>query len=156
MDSIPYAKIADIDFSKPKSTIAPMKRGAHCNNDREMLSDPSEIEVNSSNPSSRGQRITGSLNPNMPLSMKQLCFFDNAASHNPAVLSLLSPYCNSYVPVGSDDDVPFDIPSLYKADNEELTYKELLGVGEEVVFELSEDQICLIEQHTRAQYGCDL
>ena len=82
-----------------------------------------------------------------------------AASHNPAVLSLLSPYCNSYVPVGSDDDVPFDIPSLtslYKADNEELTYKELLDVGEEVVFELSEDQICLIEQHTRAQHGCDL
>ena len=65
MDSIPYAKIADIDFSKPKSTIAPMKRGAHCNNDREMLSDPSEIEVSSSKPSSRGQSITGSLNPNI-------------------------------------------------------------------------------------------
>jgi len=54
VDSIPYAKIADIDFSKPKSTIAPMKRGAHCNNDCEVLSDSSEIEANSNNCSSRG------------------------------------------------------------------------------------------------------
>ena len=160
VDSIPYAKIADIDFTKPKSTIAPMKRGAHQNNDCEMLSDPSEIEASSSDPSSRSQRITGSLNPNMiPTSEHDATlFFDSAANHNPAVLSLLSPYCDSYVPVGSDSAVPFDIPSLtslYKPDNEELTYKELLDFGEGIVFELSEDQIDLIEQHTRAQHGCD-
>jgi len=52
--------------------------------------------------------------------------------------------------------MPLRLTSLYKADNEELTYKELLDVGEEVVFELSGDQIHLIEQHTRAQHGCGL
>jgi len=29
IDSIPYAKIADIDFSKPKSILLPIERGAY-------------------------------------------------------------------------------------------------------------------------------
>ena len=41
VDSIPCAKIADIDFSKPKSRI---KRAAHCNNACEMLTNLSDIE----------------------------------------------------------------------------------------------------------------
>ena len=161
IDSIPYAKITDIDFSKPKSIIMPVKRGAHCNNDHEMLTDPAEIEATSDFPCSSGRSTVGSLNPNMvPTTENEATlFFNNAIKHNPAVLSLVSLYCNSYIPNGSDDLVPFDIlglNSLYKPENEELTYKELLDVGEDIVFELTRDQILVIEQHTRAQHGCDL
>lgn len=160
IDSIPYAKIADIDFSKPKSTILPVKRAAHCNNDCEMLTDSATIEAPEGTPHSSGPSRSGSLNPNMiPTSENEATlFFNNAIKHNPAVLSLLSPYCDSYVPSGSDD-VPLNIPalsSLYKAENEELTYKELLDVGEDIVFELIKDQILTIERHTKAQYASDL
>ena len=53
----------------------------------------------------------------------------------------------------------YDIPglnTLYKPENEELTYKELLDVCEDVVFKLTNEQIAEIERHTRAQHGCDL
>ena len=43
IDSIPYARIADIDFVKPKSVIKPMKRGAHLNNDSDMMTDTADI-----------------------------------------------------------------------------------------------------------------
>ena len=42
--SIPYAKIADIDFTQPKSKIAPLKQAAHHNNDCDMLSGETDIE----------------------------------------------------------------------------------------------------------------
>ena len=47
VSGIPYARIADIDFVKPKSTVKPVKRGAHCNNDCDILIEPADIEVNS-------------------------------------------------------------------------------------------------------------
>lgn len=66
VSSIPYAKIADIDFVKPKPIVKPMRRGAHCNNDCDMLTDPTDIEVNSdvakSSSSSCTHRV-GGLNP---------------------------------------------------------------------------------------------
>ena len=39
---------------------------------------------------------------------------------------------------------------------QELTYKELLDVGEDIVFELTSEQICEIEKHTKAQHVCNL
>ena len=37
VNSIPYARIADINFVKPKPVIKPMKIGAHLNNDSHMI-----------------------------------------------------------------------------------------------------------------------
>ena len=42
--SIPYAKIVDINFTRPKSRILPLKRAAHHNNDCDMLSSEADIE----------------------------------------------------------------------------------------------------------------
>ena len=79
--------------------------------------------------------------------------------HNPCVLSLISTYCDLYIPNESKEAMPSDIPglsSLYKPENEELTYKELIDVGEDVVFELTSEQKFEIKEHTTAQQGCDL
>ena len=126
-----------------------------------MLTDPAEIEATSDFPCSSGRSTVGSLNSNMvPTTENEATlFFNNTIQHNPAVLSLLSPHCDSIIPNGPDDVVSFDtlgLNSLYKPENEELTYKELLDVGEDIVFELTRDQILVIEQHIRAQHGCDL
>lgn len=61
-------------------------------------------------------------------------------------LNTIHVFCHSY-------QAPLDIlglSSLYKAENEELTYKELIDVAEDVVFELTSEQISEIEKHTRA------
>jgi len=161
VDSIPYARIADIDFVKPKSIIMPMKRGAHCNNDCDMLTNPADIELTTDAAKPSSSSRVGSLNPNLVSTTENEAssFFDSVLKHKPCILSLLSPYCDSYIPNGSEETAPLDIPglsSLYKPENEELTYKELLDVCENVVFDLTNEQISEIERHTRAQYGCDL
>jgi len=161
IDSIPYARIANIDFTRPKPVILPGKRGAHCHNDCAMETDPANIEVAGDSAHFSSTSRVGSLNPNLiPTNESEAAsFFNNTVKHTPAVLSLIPPYCDLYVPYESDKSVLFDIPglnSLYKAENEELMYKELLEVGEGVVFELCAEQIYEIDQHTRAQQGCDL
>ena len=105
--------------------------------------------------------MVGNLNPNLvPTTDNEAnAFFGNVLRHKPCVLSLLAPYCDSYIPTESEEATSLDIPGLsilYKPENEELTYKELLDVGEDIVFELTSEQICEIEKHTRAQHGCDL
>ena len=82
--SIPYARIADIDFSKPKSIIMPMKRGAHYNNDCDMLTNPADIEMTSDVTKSRGSSKIGSLNPNLvPTKENEASsFFDNVLKHS--------------------------------------------------------------------------
>ena len=161
VDRIPYARIADIDFVKLKSTIRLMKRGAHHNNDHDMLTNPAEIELTSDVAKASSSSRVGSLNPNLVTTTENEAssFFDNILKHRPCVLSLLSSYCDSYIPNELEKATPLDIPSLsslYKPENEELTYKELLDVCEDVVFELTSEQISEIERHTKAQYGCDL
>ena len=161
VDSIPYAKIADIDFVKPKSVIKPMKRGVHLNNDCDMMTDPADVELKNESGTSSSYSRVGSVNPNLisTTDNEASAFFDNVLKHKPCILSLLSPYCDSYIPTESERTTSLDIPglnNLYKPENEELTYKELLDVGEDIVFELTSEQISEIEKHTRAQHGCDL
>ena len=45
VDKIPYARIADIDFTAPQTIILQTKRGAHLNNDCHMISDADAIEI---------------------------------------------------------------------------------------------------------------
>ena len=161
IDGIPYARIADIDFVKPKSVIKPVKRGAHLNNGCDMLTNTADIELRNERGASSSYSRVGSLNPNLiPTTDNEAnAFFGNVLKHKPCVLSLLAPYCDSFIPTESEEATSLDIPGLsilYKPENEELTYKELLDVGEDIVFELTSEQICEIVKHTRAQHGCDL
>ena len=100
VDSIPYSRIADIDLTRPEPGILPVKRGAHCNNDCSMLSDPSDIECPSN---SHLNDITASssapmINPNMskPTTDHITTFFNAVNKHKLSCLS--PPYSESYVP----------------------------------------------------------
>lgn len=91
VDSIPFARIVDIDFVKPKSIIKPMKRGAHHNNDCDMLTIPAEIELSNDVTKSSSSSRVGSLNPNLVTATENeasICF-NNVLKHRPCVLSLL-------------------------------------------------------------------
>jgi len=102
VDSIPYSKVADIDFTRPKPGFLVVKRGAHCNNDCSMLSDPSEIECpsNSHLSDTTSSTSTPTINPNMskPTEDHVTTFFNAVNKHKPCCLSLRSPYADSYAP----------------------------------------------------------
>ena len=75
VDSIPYAKIADIDFSKPKSILLPAKICAHLNNDCDMLTNLADIELSSDVTISSSSCRVGSLNPNLvPTNQNEVTF----------------------------------------------------------------------------------
>ena len=80
----------------------------------------------------RSSNRVGSLNTNLILTTnnKANAFFGNVLKHKPCVLSLLAPYCDSYVPTESEGATSLDIPGLsilYKPENEEL--RNLQGVN---------------------------
>ena len=103
--SIPYAKISEIDFTRPKSKILPIKRAAHYNNDCDMLSDETDIENPSSSCHGDSSTITitysnGTVSANLtePNKDQIYAFFNSIFKHKSCCLSLVSPYSNEFVP----------------------------------------------------------
>lgn len=159
VDNIPYSRIADIDFTRPKPGILPVKRAAHCNNDCDMLSDPSDIEC-SSRPYHSTSSSVATINPNMtkPTTDHITTFFNAVSKHKPSCLSLQLPYSDSYIPQ-NEETVCSAVPSyrdLYSPQNEELTYSELINVCEETKPFLTREEILQIERETRDQYKSDV
>ena len=158
-DKTPYARIADIEFTAPKSitNILQTKKGAHLNNDCDMLSDVDDMEIEC--PCSTSDKDTTAVPPTFninkipPTEDQKALFFKEIVSHKPCCLSLLPPYSDSYVPSaeGISSSVP-PLTTLYTPQNEELTYTELLHLCEDYEFDLSQDQLCDIAKSTVGQH----
>ena len=162
--SIPYAKISEIDFTRPKSKILPIKRAAHYNNDCDMLSDETDIENPSSSCHGDSSTIpitysSGTVNANLTEPNKDQidAFFNSISKHKSCCLSLVSPYSNEFVPKFQKVTalLPPPLTSLYSAQNEELTYNELMNCCERVTITLNREEILEIEKATRDQSHCD-
>ena len=104
VDGIAYARIADIDFVKPKSVTKPVKRGAHLNNDCDMMTDTADIELRNERGASSSYSRVGSLKPNLiPTTDNEAnAFFGNVLKYKPCVLSLLAP-CDLFIPTESKE-----------------------------------------------------
>ena len=111
VNAIPYKTISEIDFTKPKSIIRRCKRGAHVNNDCEMLTDSSEIEV--PEVVSRN-RASSTFDPNMvpPQEDDKQSFFSKVASLNPAFLSLIPSFSDKYIPTQHVPHLPPPLTNL--------------------------------------------
>ena len=162
--SIPYAKIVDIDFTRPKSKILPLKRAAHHNNDCDMLSSEADIEKPSSSCHGESNTIpvhsSGTVNLNLTEPTKDQidAFFSSISKHKPTSLSLISSYSDKFMPPKCEKVItllPPSLSNLYSAQNEELTYSELINRCEEVTVTLSREEILQIEKATRDQSHCD-
>ena len=155
---IQYAKIVDIDFTVPKSIIAPARRGAHLNNDCKMIQDPKEIEVSVPIVSHQSTKKSTIINPNMsePTEDQKTLFYSKIAKYKPSVLSLVSPFLDSYIPQTEIVSLAIQpLSALYSSQNEELTYRELLNVCDTFEFDLEDEQIEDIERATRGQSDSD-
>ena len=162
--SIPYAKIADIDFTRPKSKLIPLKQAAHHNNDCDMLSDETDIENRGSSCHSNSGTVptthsSGTVNANLTEPSKDHinAFFSSISKHKSCCLSLVSPYSSEFVPKSQIviASLPPLLTRLYSAQNEELTYNELMNHYEGVAISLNRQEILEIEKATREQSHCD-
>ena len=81
------------------------------------------------------------------------CFLNSLAtcSTKPAILSLISPYSDSYIPKSLAPDLPIALTNLYDPDNLKVGYHHLLQKASEVNITVTESQAMLVERETRSQ-----
>jgi hypothetical protein len=75
----------------------------------------------------------------------------SSCQSKPAILALVEPYCNSYVPSTLDEGLPKSLSLLYSPENQRLNYNELLQKGVEVQITVTAAEAALVETQTRGQ-----
>jgi len=186
VETIPYARIMDIPFTKPKGSLSSnRKRGAHLYSDTVPLSDlpkhsemavveftPATIESGMGTVSetvevgSESSQADPLPSPNEYLSSEfsflqllqipptdadKLQFLTENEVFNPAINSIVPPLSDKFMTSSPAVNLPPSLRDLYRPENEELTYPELLAVCEQVSLTISDEHIKIIEVETREQ-----
>lgn len=128
--SVSYARIQEIDF------IGKKRKATHTEG------------IDSSSSTSQKQKCK------IPTLEEKKKFLDSlACSKNakPAVLSVLSGYCDNYIPSVLSSDLSPVLTDLYKPCNLSLSYFELLKLSNETVLTITDEQIKAVEMKTRDQ-----
>ena len=74
----------------------------------------------------------------------------------PAILSLVSPYSDKYIPKSSLDVLPKPLKTLQQPSHLQLPYHELLNMCETVSIEVTNEMAKSLEKETRSQSKCNL
>ena len=189
VETIPYARIMDIPFTKPKGTLSSnRKRGAHLYSDTVPLSDlPKPLETQNfsvvelaseSDSNGMGTELPFSeigqessqhnalQSPNEQFSAEfsflqllqvpctdadKLEFLTENESFDPAINSIMPPLSEKFKTSSPAINLPPSLRDLYRPENEELTYLELIAVCEQVSLTISDEQTRIIEAATREQ-----
>ena len=69
----------------------------------------------------------------------------------PAVLAIVPPYSEAYIPASLDQDLPKVLSDLYKREYFSLGYSSLLQLANETELHLTADQAKTVEMKTRGQ-----
>ena len=80
----------------------------------------------------------------------------SVAGTKPAILSLISPYSDEYVPKSLLSTFPKPLKSLQQPVYTEMQYHELLAVSETVSLDITTEMSELIEKETKSQYKSTL
>ena len=90
------------------------------------------------------------------LEMKLLFEKLNLAGTKPAILSLIPPYSDEYVPKSSGDILPKPLKSLHQPSYLQLEYNELLNICETVSIQVADEMAEALEKETRLQSKSNL
>jgi len=128
-----YLEVKDIDFTSARGKKRKLD---------EMIVDG---EDNSNAPVSKGGKL--------PTDTEMEQFFNNLSlcGTKPAVLSLVSPHSDVYVPKISLPTFPQPLTSLRNPDHCKLSYPDLLETCENVSIEVTDDMAQAVEKETRKQ-----
>ena len=93
----------------------------------------------------------------MPSEEEKKQFLDSLAScqtAKPAVLSVVSGYCDDYVPSVLAIDLPLVLSDLYESSNLDLGYYDLLQLSSRTVVTVTAEQRKAVETKTRDRSNC--
>ena len=69
----------------------------------------------------------------------------------PAILSVVEPYSSQYVPKSLDSSFPVCLSQIFKSENLNLNYSELLSIATNYQITVTEQQTAHVESKTRLQ-----
>lgn len=124
MQSVPYAP-GEIDFIGKKR-----KRSNSCTS------------------SSIRQKIPPASDAELSDFLKSLASLPN---NKPAVLAVVPPHCDVFIPASLNPEFPMFLTDLYKAENLSCTYPELLQMAADISISVTLDQCQAVEASTRNQ-----
>ncbi len=127
---IPYLPIKYLDFSSAKKK---------------------QTTVTSPMPSSSQQGFKASASK--PDNFEIDTFFKklNESGKNPAILSIVSPYSDNYIPKVVQPNFPKPLQQLYNKESLKYDYLKLLAVCEKINITITKEMALAVEQETRSQ-----
>ena len=87
----------------------------------------------------------------IPTDEEQTKFLTNIAKFKPVICSIVSPLSDDFKHISPVNNLPPCLKDLYQAQNEELTYSELIAVCEQTKLTITEEEVAIIEATTRNQ-----
>ena len=137
--SVPYAPIKDIGFIGKK---------------RKVTSRVSDHDRASTSANKEGSPSPLRKKACPPTEQEQSQFFDSLSSctgAKPAVLALVSPHCDNYVPASLAPELPVVLSDLYQTEYLKLGYLELLQRAGGITIIVTSDQALAVEAKTKNQ-----
>ncbi len=135
---IPYLPIKDLDFSSAKK-----KHKAQATSTTNQMDPKSKQE---------GCSVSKPDNFEMNSFFKKL----SESETRPAILSIVSPYSDNYIPKAVQPNFPKPLQQLYDEKYLKLDYLQLLAVCEEKSIILTKEMAVAVERDTRTQSSCNL
>ncbi len=75
----------------------------------------------------------------------------NESGKNPAILSIVSPYSDNYIPKVVQPNFPKPLQQLYNKESLKYDYLKLLAVCEKINITITKEMALAVEQETRSQ-----
>ena len=142
--SVPYAPVKDIEFiGKKRKVMSSAKKLSDKGNDHGSTSSPLKKKAC----------------PCAPTEQEQSKFFNSLSSctgAKPAVLALVPPHCDDYVPTSLAPELPSVLSDLYQKEYLMLGYHELLQKACSTDITVTTNQVLAVEAKTKDQAGSRL
>lgn len=135
MKDVPYAPLRQIKFIGKAGVMAEMRSPS-----------PRSRSPTPMQPSSQSSA-------SLPSSGEVDAFFASLSqcSTKPAILSLVQSYSSSYIPSSLANDLPAPLSALFKQENLEKSFDELLQLSEDIEIAVTTEQANAVEEETRSQ-----
>ena len=142
--TVPCVQVSDMDFTTPRCR---RKATFHEMNDDDVNTDEDDNDVSTAAVTS----TASDLRPQGSDIARFYCQLATKTPGKPVVLSLVSEYADSYIPITLTSDFPKPLSELFDASTVELTFDELLLKCEDVydAFTITRDEAKVVEANTQ-------
>ena len=147
MKDIPYAPVKEMDFTRKKKSATMIETHQFAT-----ASSPSPISSRAGTPtSSRSATPCQHFQKPSEQEVEELFASLSKCKTKPAILSLVAPYADNYVPKSLNENFPPCVSQLYNPDAILMNYGELLKHCETYDIEVTQEQADAVEASTKSQ-----